>query len=145
ALLQPGVVVPLVLRAPHPRGRARRLLGVLGERVGAVDPLAVGATDPVLVLGPDPGGLDVDVPDPGPVEAGHRVRGAVPAGPLPGDLDLQRVGCPHAEGRAVLARLGAEHRPELLVAALPDQVEVELAWGMGVPRRGPGAVGARRL
>ena len=104
ALLQPRLVAPLVLRPPDLRGGARRLLGVLGQRVGAVGPLAVGAADAVLVLRPDAGALDVDVPDAGAVEAGHRVRRAVPAGPLAGDLDLHGVGGPDAERRAVVGR-----------------------------------------
>ena len=138
ALLQPRLVAPLVLRLPHLRGGARRLLGVLGQGVGAVDPLAVGAADAELVLRPDAGVLDVDVPDAGPVEARHRVRRAVPTGPLAGDLDLHGVGGPDAERRAVLADLRAEHPPELLVPALPDQVQVELAGSVGVLRRGRG-------
>ena len=86
----------------------------------------------VVVLRTDARALDVDVPHAGPVEARHRVCRTVPPGPLAGDLDLHGVGGPDAEGGAVLAGLRAEHPPELLVAALTDQVEVELARGVRV-------------
>ena len=39
----PARVVPVVVELPHDRGRARRRLGVKGERIGLVDLLAVGA------------------------------------------------------------------------------------------------------
>ena len=94
-----------------------------------------GGSQPGFSTAPNPYG------DPGAVEARHRVRGAVPSGPLAGDLDLQGMGRPDAEGRArCLAgracrhHLGAEDAPQLLVASLPDQVEVELA--RRVPRCG---------
>ena len=124
--LDPGVVAPLVLGLPDHRGGARRLLGVLGERVGPVGPLPVGAAEAVLVLRPDAGARDVGVPDARPVEPRHRVRGAVPAGPLAGHLDLQGVGRPDPERGAVRGHLGAEHGPELLVSTLTDEVQVEL-------------------
>ena len=137
-LLEPRVVAPLVLGLPDPRGGARRLLGVLGHRVGAVGPLPVGAAQAVLVLRTDTRAVDVHVPHARAVEARHRVLGPVPPGPLAGDLDLERVGRPDPERRAAVGDLGAEDGPELLVPALADQVQVELTGCVGV---GAGRVG----
>ena len=123
----PGVVAPDMARLPDHRGRARRLLGVLRQGVGPVGPLAVGATDAELVLHSHAGAVDEGVPDTGVGDAGHRVARPVPAGPLARHLDLHRVGCPDAEGRAGVDDLGAQHGPELLVPALVDEVEVELS------------------
>src|SRR5690606_23296931 len=50
-----------------------------------------------------------------------------PAGEVSHDAYALGVRCPHREGGGVVPRARTEHRPKPLVAALADELEVELA------------------
>ena len=140
----PVRVAPGVGGLVHAGGGERWHLGVRGQRVGLVAPVPVGAEDGVLVggAGGEPG--HEELPHAGGAELAHGREAAVPAVELGGEPHGARVGCPHRERRAG-DRLGAgrlvvvdprpEDLPEVLVAALADQVEVHLA------ERGQEAVG----
>ena len=72
-----------------------------------------------------------DLPHARRAERAHRVDPAVPAVQVAHHPHRPGRGRPHGEGRAlhalVHAGMGAEHRPEALVAALAHEMEVELA------------------
>ncbi len=140
----PGPVAPLVRALEHHRGGARRRLGGRGQRVGLQAQRAVGAADLELVV---PVGADAgheELPDPRRPQRAHRVHPSVPAVPVAHHAHRARRGRPHRErrpGDAVdLAQVRAEALPQALVAALADQVQVELADGrqerVGVGARG---------
>ncbi len=136
APLHPVGVLPVVARlVHHGRGR-RRHLGVHGERVGLLPPGAVAAQDPVLVplAGAGPG--DEDLPDPARAQRPHRPAGVgTPAGEVADHPYTLGTGRPHGEGDPAVARVRAENRPQPLVPALPDQVQVQLAECGRVPVR----------
>ena len=115
-----------------------------GHRVGLLPPLVVGAEDHELVVR---AGADVgheQLPDAGDAELPHRVLAAVPAVEVALDADALGVRRPHRERRAGdrrrwarrRAHVRAQHVPELLVAALVDQVQVDLARGWAGSGRG---------
>ena len=133
ALGQPVVVLPLVRGLVHDRAGGGRQLGVGRHRVGLVPPHPVGPADRVLVgaAGGDPG--HEQLPDPGPAERAHRVRPPVPEVEVADEPDPARVRRPDGEGGAGLGRPRAERAPELLVPALADQVQVDLAERGKVP------------
>jgi len=139
-LLRPGghplAVLPLVHRLVHHRRGGRRHLGVLSQRVGVLDPVAVPAQDLELVLGADVRVRHVQLPDAGRAQRPHRpavVR--APAGEVADHLDAVGARRPDREGHAGALGLRAQHRPELLVPALADQVQVELTQGGQMPVR----------
>ena len=126
-------VAPVVRAHAHDRRGGGRHLGLAGHRVGLHDPGARSCEELELV---DRAGLEVgdeELPDPGGPHAPH-------AWPAPS----QRLNSPTTRtlGRGaqtvnavprtapvapVLAVVRAEHMPELFVASLADEVQVELA------------------
>src|SRR6185312_8916249 len=129
------VVGPLVARLGDDGGVGRWHLGLEGERVGFLPPLAVLAEDVVAVPAADLDAGDEDLPDAGGAERAHRVGAGLPVVEVAGDLHAAGVGRPDGEGdtldrtaRGVVAPdVRAEHLPQPLVPALADQVLVELA------------------
>ncbi len=63
-LLHPFRIAPAVGEVPDYRGRARRLLGAEGERVGLVDAVSVARLDVELVCGAGADALGAALPDP---------------------------------------------------------------------------------
>src|SRR5271166_1485183 len=98
-------------------------------------PVSVRAADVVLVLRAFANARNEQFPDARSAKRAHRVRLTVPVVEVADDPDAAAVGRP--DGERGTARLGpdagAEHRPERLVPALPDQVQVDLAEGRQVP------------
>ncbi len=141
----PLVVLPGVLGPVDDRGRGGRALGAAGHRVGLGPPDGVRAQDRELVVLTHPDPRDEQLPHPGPAERPHRVPGAVPVVEAALHAHPERVRRPDGEGRAVLVVVphdpGAEHLPQALVAALADQVQVDLAQGGPVAVRITGLEG----
>ena len=133
ALGQPVAVVPLVRGLVHDRGGGGRRLGVGRHRVGLVPPHPVGPADGVLVGGAGGDAGHEQLPHPGPAERAHRVRPPVPEVEVADEPDPARVRRPDRERGAGLRRPRAERAPELLVPALADQVQVDLAERGKVP------------
>jgi hypothetical protein len=131
----PLAVAPLVAGVVHHRRGGRRDLGGEGQRVGLVPPAAVPAEDAELVAGARLDAGHEQLPHPGAAEHAHRVRPARPAVEVAGDPQALGRGRPDREagpgdraGRGVVvADVGAQDVPEPLVAALADQVQVDLA------------------
>ncbi len=123
-------VGPLVRRAGHDRGRLRRDLGLERERVGLLLELAVLLADLELVVRAVHHAGDEELPDPRVAERAHRVQQALPVVEVAGDGDRARGRRPDGERRpddAVdLAHVRAHLRPQLLVAALAEEVLVEV-------------------
>ena len=115
------------------RGGERRDLGLAGVRVGLEAQFAVGAEDLVLVTAPDRDVGDEQLPHAAGAQRAHRVQASVPRVEVADHADRAGRRCPHGEGDALrafeLARMGAELVVDLAVAALADQVQVELADG----------------
>ncbi len=126
---QPRRVGPLIDRARHHRRGGRRLLCPVGHRVGLGLPGPVRSADVVLVAGAGSDARHEQLPDARPAERPHRVRPAVPVVEVADHPDAACVGRP--DGERGTAELGpdhrAEHLPELLVPALRDQVQIDLA------------------
>ncbi|CAM5646574.1 hypothetical protein SAVIM40S_08196 [Streptomyces avidinii] len=139
ALGHPRRVLPLVPGGGDHRGVRRGDLRGPRHRVGAQGVTAVRAGDVVLVERPGAHPGQEQLPHPRRAERAHRVGGGVPVREVPGDPDPLGVRRPHREagpGHAlVLHRLGAERLPQLFVAALADQVKVQLAEGGQEPVR----------
>lgn len=156
-LLEPGGVVPLIAARLDARRGRRRDLGHAGHGVGLLDPLPDLREDLELVRDARLDARDEELPDAVPVEAAHRVLHAVPAVEAADDADGPGVRRPDREGDApvrlrdapVLPVVCAEDVPEALVAALAEEVEVEVAHGreeaVGVVARPGAAVGVARL
>ena len=133
----PLLVAPDVVRLHHHRRRRGRDLGAVGHRVGLLPPRSVPAEDLQLVpgAGADPG--DEQLPDPAGPQAAHRVPAPDPVvevrdhpdrqGVRRPDRERRPLDLPHRAGEAPHVR--PEHVPQLLVAALGDQVQVDLAEG----------------
>lgn len=123
---------PRVLGGGDDRRGQRRDLGAAGERVRPLDPAGVGE-DLELVALPDERARPEQLPDAEVVQATHRGGAALPTLEVADDPDRGRARCPHGEGDTVHtvdgADVGAEVLPELLVAALAEEVQVELADG----------------
>src|SRR5262249_14711095 len=124
-------VAPAMVARGHDRGRPRRDLGLLRERVGIQRQLAVRREDLVLVSRARLGGGQKQLPDARRAERAHRVQPTVPAVEIAYDAYCAGGWSPDRERRSrhalVLADVGAELVVELLVASLCDQVQVELA------------------
>ena len=125
ATCDPLVVAPRVAGRGDDGGGGRRDLGAERERVGLVAPDAVGAVDLELVAVTDLGALDDALPDATP-DGPERVGGSVPAVEVAHRLHLAGVRGPHGERDACVRGMRAQHLPQPLVAALGDEVEVEL-------------------
>ena len=130
-LLEPVRVAPDVLGLVHDRGGLRRHLDLERVGVGLLDALAVGRGDLELVVnaGADLG--DEQLPDPARAERAHRVQAAVPVVEVADHGDGLRGRRPDRERGArdalVLDHVRAEARVDLLVAALADEVQVDVA------------------
>ena len=116
----------------HHRGGGRRHLRVRGQRVGLVPPQPVGAEDAVLVAVRRPARPGTKTSHT-PLEPSERI-GQPSCGAPAGEV----ADHPHARGRSAPTPrtrrrssngLRAEHRPQPLVPALADQVQVQLAEG----------------
>src|SRR5699024_751637 len=131
SLGEPLVIAPVIVAGGDHGPRGGRHLGQPGHRIGLVAPGAVGPQDPELVDLPltDPG--HEDLPDPGGPEGAQGVTAALPAVERTHHLYGAGVGGPDREGGAVDPVDGADLRaqgpPQLLVAAFPDQMQVQLA------------------
>ena len=130
-LREPLRVRPLVLRVVHDRRRLGRELGLERDRVGLQAEVAVGRQDLVLVAGARPDAGQEQLPHAGGAERAHRVDAPVPVVEVADDRHRPRGRRPDRErgpGDAVdLGHVRAEPIPQLLVAALAEQVHVELA------------------
>ena len=130
---QPVAVEPGVPGGEHDRRGGGRVLGRVRQRVSLLPPHRVPPEHLALVPGAVGHAGDEQFPYPGPAERAHRVGAAVPVVEVARDADAPGVRRPDGEGRtrglAHLADVGPEHAPELFVAALRDQVQVELADG----------------
>ena len=141
ALLHPGGVGPLVAGLVDDRAGVRRALGAPRHRVGLGAHDVVGAADLVLVDVADPDVRHEQLPDPGGADQPHRVDPAVPVVEVADDAHGLGPRRPHRERHpahvahraVVLVQARAEHGPQLLVTALVDQVQVDLAQGRGEP------------
>jgi hypothetical protein len=133
ALGQPGFVAPVVAGGEHDRRRARRVLGRERQWVGLVPPYPVGAVNVVLVAGALGHLRHEELPDATAAARPHSRSGAVPAVEVADDPNLAGVGRPHRErraGRGIGAgvdEVAAERLPQLFVASLTEQVQVDLA------------------
>ncbi|MCW2609271.1 MAG: hypothetical protein JWM15_517 [Cryptosporangiaceae bacterium] len=129
-----GVGPGVVRRGHHGRGR-RGVLGGERQRVRLLAPHPVGAEDAELVLRALADAGDEQLPHAGRPERAHRERAPVPVVEVAEHPDAPGVRRPHRErrprhgaaGGVVGAQVGAERRPQLLVPALADQVQVDLA------------------
>lgn len=126
----PLLVLPAVVRLRHDRSGGGRHLGAPRHRVGAQRVAAVRAHQVELVERALADARNEQLPHTGRTERTHRIRGAVPVVEVPADPHSARVGCPDREAGAGDAlnghRVRAERLPQLLVAALADQVQIEL-------------------
>src|SRR5215469_18772458 len=113
----------------HPGRDRRRALSPVSQRVRLAMPVAVRIGDVELVRGAAPDTGNEQLPDAGAAEGAHRVRPAVPVIEVTDDPDAAGVGGPYRKRGAAEARLqpGAENVPQLLVPALGDQVQIDLA------------------
>ncbi len=133
--------------------RAGRYFGGKSERVRLQNETFVRRHHLELVARTGVGTRDEQLPHPRVTQRPHRVQTAVPEVPVPHDADRFGIGRPHGESRAryalVYARVGAEHFPQPVVAALVEQVQVKVSESRPQPvrvvedePRGPGrAVG----
>ena len=131
AAAQPLLVLPHVPGLVDHRGGLGRDLCLEGHRVRLQPQLAVRGDELelVAVAGADAG--QEQLPDAGRAERPHRVDAAVPEVPVAHHRHGARGGGPDGERGAAdaleLAHVGAEALPQLLVAALADEVQVQLA------------------
>jgi hypothetical protein len=143
----PGLVAPFVAGFKDHGGGSGRPLGQRGHRVGLPVPASVRPADVVLVARAGSHLGHEQLPDAGRAQRAHRVRAPVPVIEVADHPHAARVRGPHRERGAValLADVGAENLPQLLVPALPDQVQVDLAERRQVPVRVVGdGLGQRR-
>ena len=141
-------VVPLVRRRVHDRRRLRRQLGLEGERVGLQQQLAGLRADLELVARAVADRGNEDLPDSRPAEGAHHVQAPVPEVEVADDRHRARGRRPDRERRPVDAvqrpLVRAHLRPQLLMAALAEQVLVEVRQrrreAVGILRRPRAAV-----
>ena len=124
-------------RVGDDRSRAGRDLGRKCERVRLEHEAFVGRHHLVLVMSPRPGPGYEELPHPRIAERPHRVHTTIPRVPVPHDPDRLGVRRPNCEGGParplVSARVSAQHLPQAAVAALVEQVQVEVAQRRPVP------------
>ena len=139
ASLHPVVVAPRVVGLGDDGRLLGRDLGHARHRVALEPDELVGPAHGELVVHPLVRARQEELPDAAVAERAHRVGAAVPVVEVADDVDglgprsPQREGhAPHVAERAgVVPHVGAEHGPQLLVAALVDEVPVDLAEGRG--------------
>ncbi len=131
AVRHPLGVAPLVVRGRHDRRRVGRFLGAAGHRVRLEEAVTVPGVDLELVRGALSDARQEQLPHTGRAERAHRELRSVPVGEVGGDPHAPRVRRPHREpgaGHSLVAHgVRAERPPQLLVPALTDQVQIELA------------------
>ncbi len=140
ALGHPGVVRPREgRRIPHARGSLGANLHREGERIGLEPQRPIPAEDLVLVELSDTDAGHEELPDAAGAHRAHRHQTAVPAIEVADDPHAPRVRRPDGEahaGRALVRTdMRAEHVVQVLVGALADQVQVDLAEGRAEPIR----------
>ena len=140
ALGHPGVVRPREgRRIPHARGSLGANLHREGQRIGLEPQRPIPAEDLVLVELADTDAGHEELPDAAGAHRAHRHQTAVPAIEVADDPHAPRVWRPDGEahaGRALVrADMRAEHVVQVLVGALADQVQVDLAEGRAEPIR----------
>src|SRR5690606_7309856 len=108
-----------------------RGFGVAGHRVGAFDPLAGRRADPELVGGSGADARNEEFPDAGVVEATHLVLLAAPVVEVADDANGPGAGSPHDEegacGAVAVDGPRPEHPPQLLMPALGEEVQIDVA------------------
>ena len=137
ARLHPLLVPPGVEVVGDHRGRGGRNLRGARERIGLLEPVATRPLDLELVARPHGDVGNEDLPHARGSQRTHRRRGAIPVVKLADNAHRARVGRPHGKGGAgglaqlvgVSCHVRAENLPQVLVAALGDQVGVHLAQG----------------
>ena len=122
----PVLVAPLVAAGGDDARRRRRMLALAGHRVRLEPHLAVDALDGVLVAGADRGVRHAGRPHARRSLAAHPVGPDPPVVPVADDRDAAGIRRPDREGGAVVLDVCAEHLPEAPVAALADEVEVDV-------------------
>ena len=135
-------VAPLVGEVPDDGGGLRRHLGVEGEGIGLLDPVAlvVGA-DEVLVVRALPDARDEALPDAGGAAGMEAVLAVVPAVEVADDRDLIRIRRPDAEIDAldavlVVGQVGSQLVVEAVVRSFVEEVGVFLGQqGRGVRQK----------
>ena len=133
----PLVVGPLVEVVGDDRGRSRGNLRGASQRVGLLEPVAAGTLDLELVAHADADVGDENLPDAGGAQRTHGGSHAIPEVELADDAHSAGVGGPHGEGGTggltqfvgVGLHVGTQDVPQVLVAALRDEVGVHLAQG----------------
>jgi hypothetical protein len=120
----PRLIAPSVVEVPHHRGGARRRLGVKGQRVGLVHPIAAARLDVELVFGPLTNTRQEPLPDARRPARLQRVVGLVPVVPVADHLHAARVGRPHREGRAILPQMGAQMIVEAQLRPFVEEVQI---------------------
>ncbi|MDR6171997.1 hypothetical protein QE359_003026 [Curtobacterium sp. SORGH_AS776] len=137
-------VGPLVVRLVDHGGGQRRDLGPPGERVGPLHPAGVGEELELVPL-TDEGAGPEQLPDTEVGQATHRGGAAFPALEVTDHPGCGRPRGPERERDAVHAvdrgDVRAEVVPQLLVTALAEEVQVELADRRGEPVRVVGRPG----
>jgi hypothetical protein len=128
---EPLVVAPHVGGAVDDRGGLRRSLRAERVRVRLPPFDPVGAADRVLVRVPLARLRHDAFPDPRRADGLERVDCAVPTVPVPGHVDVARVGGPDREADAFVVDVRAESLVEPLVAPFADEMEVELPQSSG--------------
>jgi hypothetical protein len=127
----PLAVAPVVGRTEDHAGGGGRHLAGGGERVGLEPGHAVGPHHLELVALAGRRLRHEDLPHARPTQVAHGVDPAVPAVPIAHHPHGPGRGRPHCErrplGALVVAGVGAERRPQPVVAPLAHQVQVEVA------------------
>lgn len=132
ALLQPGLVLPLIIQWPgDDRCGSRRMLGGECDGISLQRQDAVGAENLVLVGIAGLQARNEQLPYARRKAQPHRVSASVPAIEAADYRDAPRIGCPYGETHTLhavdLDHLGAEHPADLPMVALGEQMHVQLA------------------
>ena len=133
-LVHPGGIGPGETGGIHDRVRLRRAGGAFGQWVGLVF-AAFLAKDGELIVLASTDARNKDLPYAGRTERSHWVLGRIPAAEIAHDGHALGIRGPHGKGDAgngthfgvIRAQVGAEDIPEALVAAFPNQVQIQRA------------------
>ncbi len=135
SLGHPAAVVPDVRRPGHDGRRGGRQLGASRHRIRLEAQPALLRLDLELVERAflDPG--HEELPDPRGAQRAHGQGATIPTVEVRDDAHAPGVRRPDRKGGACLAvdgsQIRSEHRPQLAVVALAEQMKVELAEGRG--------------